>query len=332
MIPPQALIDALNGLQAPAIAGHINPDVDAMAAMLSLARLLPGRGRIVLPPTHLNKRAIFVRDLAPDVLVSDDMYMSRADALIVVDTATPARINVPGQEAALADRYVINIDHHITNTDFGGINWVVDDASSTSEMIFHLAQAAGWMIDPVTACLLYAGLYADTGGFSLPNTTPQAFEAAATLVRKGADVERIGGRLSHNHHPSEFDLLRTVYHNTRLVHDGLIAYSTLSRQEIERTGCTSEDIDDQVSIPRSLSGIRVAVLFSEIEPGLIRVNLRGENGTSVLPIATALGGGGHEFSAGVRVRDTLEAAVRRVIQSSLEFLQSSGNGATASCS
>jgi phosphoesterase RecJ-like protein len=323
LTPPPELIDQLNRLQRPVIAGHINPDVDALSAMLALARLLPCRGAITLPRTHLhlNKKAGFALELTGDVPLASDEYIAQADAIVVLDAATTGRINVPGKWESIADRNVINIDHHITNTDYGRMNWVVGDASSTSEMIFHLAQAAGWIIDSTTACLLYAGLYADTGAFSLPNTTPQAFDVAASLVRMGADVERVGNRLLRNHHQSEFDLLRVVYHNTRLVHSGLIAYSTLSHEEITRVGCTQEDIDDQVSIPRSLSGVRVAVLFSEIEPGLVRVNLRGENGTPVLSIATALGGGGHQFSAGVRVRGPFESVIQRVLGQAMEYLE-----------
>jgi phosphoesterase RecJ-like protein len=320
LVPPRELIDALNAARRPLVAGHINPDVDAMGAMLALARGLPAPGTIALPRTHVGKKVAFLRELAPEIRVAGESDLARADTIIIVDTATTARINIAGKWEGIADRFVVNIDHHITNSDYGRINWIVDDASSTSEMVFNLLRYAAWPIDRVTASLLYAGLYSDTAGFSLPSATPQAFEAAAALVRLGADIERVGTSLCRSHHPSEFDLLRLVYHNTRLVPDGTIAYSTLSHEEISRCGCTPEDIDDQVSIPRSLCGIRIALLFSEIEPGIVRINLRGENGTPVLPVASSLGGGGHQFSAGVRVRGTLEAVIQRVIAEASGFL------------
>lgn len=320
MTPPRELIDALNRVQQPVIAGHINPDVDAMGAMLAMARSLPGRGSIALPRGHVGKKVAFMRNLAPEVPVADEAYQAAADAIIALDTATTSRVNINGDWEAIADRFVINIDHHITNGDYGRINWIVDDASSTSEMVFHLLRAAGWPIDGTTASLLYAGLYADTAGFSLPTATPRAFESAAALVRLGADIERVGTFLCRNQHLSDFELLRMVYHNTRLVENGTISYSTLTQEEIARSGCTPEDIDDQVSIPRSLSGIRVAMLFSEIAPGIVRINLRGENGTPVLSIAQKLGGGGHQFSAGVRVRGPIETVVERMLGEAVSFL------------
>jgi bifunctional oligoribonuclease and PAP phosphatase NrnA len=306
------------------IAGHINPDVDAMGSMLALARALPVPTAICLPRGHVGKKVAFLRELAPDVPVADQARKADADACVVLDTATTSRINVSGKWESIADKFIINIDHHITNEDYGRINWIVDDASSTSEMVFHLIRAAGWPVDGVTASLLYAGLYADTAGFSLPTATPHAFESAAALVRLGADIERVGTYLCRSQHVSDFELLRLVYHNTRLVENGTIAYSTLTHDEIAKSGCTPEDIDDQVSIPRSLSGIRIALLFSEIEPGVVRINLRGENGTPVLPIAQKLGGGGHQFSAGVRVRGPIESTVERVLGEAAVYLAGGG--------
>lgn len=319
-MPPSELITALNGAQAPVIAGHMNPDVDALGAMLALARVLPAPDKAVtLPGKHLSRRLRFMLDWGKGPL-ADAARVARADVLVTVDAAGPNRVGVPGEWASVEDKFVVNIDHHVTNPDFGRINWVVDSASSSCELIYRLIVAAGWPLDGVTASLLYAGIHADTCGFTLPTASAATFEAMAGLVRAGADIEQVGARLYRSHHPHEFDLLRTVYHNTRLVGDGRIAYSTLTLGEIQAAGCTPGDIDDQVSIPRSLSGIRIAMLLSEAEPGLVRVNLRGEEDTEVLPLAVGLGGGGHAYSAGVRVRGTMDEVVARVLGQAVEFL------------
>lgn len=319
---PSELIAALNNAQAPVIAGHTNPDVDATGAMLALARVLPAPDKaVVLPGRHLSRRIKFMLDWSKAPL-ADAARFARADVLVTVDTAGPARLNIPAEWSAVRDRFVINIDHHVTNPDFGQINWVVDNASSSCELVYRLIVASGWSMDGITASLLYAGIHADTCGFTLPTASAETFEAMVGLVRAGADIEQVGARLYRSHHPHEFDLLRTVYHNTRLVGDGRIAYSTLTLAEIQAAGCTPADIDDQVSIPRSLSGIRIAMLFSEAEPGVVRVNLRGEEGTEVLPLAVALGGGGHAYSAGVRVRGAMGDVVARVLEQAVAFLGS----------
>ncbi len=56
------------------------------------------------------------------------------------------------------------------------------------------------------------------------------------------------------------------------------------------------------------------MLFSEGEPGIIRVNLRGEGNTSVIEIAEHFGGGGHTQSAGVRLRNKpMQQAIDEVL-------------------
>ena len=321
MQPPRELISALLCARAPVLVGHVNPDVDAVGSMLALARCLPGaRAAVCLPDDHLSRKVRFLVQMAPEVPMAGPAELAAADLVVALDTAGTGRVNVPGKWAAIEHKPVVNIDHHVTNEDYGTINYVVVDAGSTCEIVHRLVAAAGWPLDSLSASLLYAGIYADTAGFSLPNVTAAGFETAAALVRAGADIERIGTRLCRSQQLHEFALLRVVYHNTRLVSEGHIAYSTLTTEEIARAGCRPEDIDDQVSIPRSLSGIRIAMLFSEIEPGLVRVNLRGEDGTTVLPLAEQLGGGGHRCSAGVRARGPFDQVVQRVLAAAEAYL------------
>jgi nanoRNase/pAp phosphatase (c-di-AMP/oligoRNAs hydrolase) len=76
----------------------------------------------------------------------------------------------------------------------------------------------------------------------------------------------------------------------------------------------------------------MAALLSEAEPGVVRINLRGEEGTPVLPLAAQLGGGGHPYSAGVRMRGPLTEVVERFLGHATEYLHprsgEHGKGAT----
>ncbi|HOW19469.1 MAG TPA: DHHA1 domain-containing protein, partial [Phycisphaerae bacterium] len=104
--------------------------------------------------------------------------------------------------------------------------------------------------------------------------------------------------------------------------DGLIAYSTASHEEITGAGCGPADIDEQVAIPRSLKGIRMAILFTEGKPGRVRINFRGEGGTNVLELARELGGGGHATSAGAIVNGSLPQVVPDVLERAARRLRS----------
>jgi len=215
---------------------------------------------------------------------------------------------------------VLNIDHHDTNERFGTVDWIVDDAGGTCQLIYEALAALGWPIAPHVASLLYAGLHDDTLGFSLPNATARALAAASKLVAAGADIPMLGDRLCRSQSLSELRLLRTVYDNTQTVADGRIAYSTVSFDELAASGCTPADIDDQVSVPRALRGVRLAILFSEGEPQNVRINFRGKDGVEVAELAKRLGGGGHRHAAGSRIHGPMARVVADVLAAATDYL------------
>ena len=59
--------------------------------------------------------------------------------------------------------------------------------------------------------------------------------------------------------------------------------------------------EDVVTYPRSIGGVKVAVLLREEAPGRVKVSLRGKGEVPVNRIAGRFGGGGHENAAGCTV-------------------------------
>jgi len=81
---------------------------------------------------------------------------------------------------------IINIDRHLTNANFGTINYVNKTASSLSEMVFLLIKNLGVELDKDIATNLYAGLASATNNFSSYSVNAQTFETAAALLKMGA--------------------------------------------------------------------------------------------------------------------------------------------------
>ncbi len=325
-LAPDEFVRQAASLRRPLIVAHVTPDADSLGASLGLASILRHAGvdaHVGLPAGCVAKRLEFLLQLAPDVPRIVDLSPNHGlDALIVVDTANEKRINFP---AGIIEGFSRSfaIDHHITNTDFCSANWVDPHAASTCEMIAILAAQAGWTLSQASASLLYAGIHGDTAGFSLPSTNADSLHVAADLVRAGADVSHIGEQLCRSQHRADFELLRRVYDHTTIVENGRIAYSFLTHADIVETGCKADDIDDQVSIPRALRGVQIAMLFSEGEPGVVRVNLRGEGKITIVEVAQRFGGGGHPQSAGVRMRNRpMQEVIDTLIGAAVEHLNS----------
>lgn len=317
--PPADLLGAVRRSRRPLIVGHVRPDGDCLGAILSMAGASTAEADreplVYYRGDQVSQRLAFLCSMSPHAIATLGQRQ-RCDAVIVLDTAQASRaaIDPPLGELTGGGVPLLNIDHHVDNPRFGTVNWVVPGASSTCELVYSLLTALGWPISSTIASLLYAGIHTDTLGFSLPNTTAASLRIGAALVQAGATVADLGERLCRSQGKSEFDLARVIYDNTRLTPDGRIAYSTATFDEITATGCTAADIDDQVMIPRSLKGIRIAILFTEGKRGRIRMNFRGEGGTSVLDLARGFGGGGHESAAGAIADGAMDMVVADVLE------------------
>lgn len=328
--PPPDVLSALSALHRPIVIAHVVPDADALGSMLAVALAYTEgnvRQRVSIPQGSLSQKLGFLVEWAQAsgaAPVASPEDFAAADGFIVVDTAKKDRCCV-GPALRETDwsggKPLINIDHHATNTRFGTVNWVVDDAGSACELVYELLRAANRSITPMIASLLYAGIQTDTLGFSLPTTRPSALRAAADLVALGADVGELGERLGRSHRKSEFDLLRVIYANTKVVGDGRIAYSSASYDEIHDAGCTAADIDDQINIPRSLDGVQLAMLFTEGRKGKTRINFRSSGKVTVLALAEQFKGGGHIQAAGAILDAPLADAIAVVLPAATRFIQ-----------
>lgn len=320
-VPPELPI-AIRAARHIVLAGHETPDADCIGCCGALwlgLRTLGKDARLVMPGALSRKVEYLVHrtELTIDTAAA---ALDGCDLAILCDTAKEKRANVPGGFEALRGTPVANIDHHATNTGFGAHTWIDAQRSSTSEMVYELLFALGVSLTVPLATLLYAGIHSDTKGFSLSNTTPRCLEISAALAAAGAPINELCEELDRSMTRGEFMLNQVVYANTRVSACGRIAWSSASYEEIRRSGCSADTIDDQVEIPRSIAGIRIAILFSEGETGVVRMNFRGERGTSVLNLAESFGGGGHHAAAGARRRAALAEVVSEVTSAALAHL------------
>jgi phosphoesterase RecJ-like protein len=327
-VPPEVVAAIRAGTRI-ALAGHVTPDADCLGAMGALHLALPELGKpahVALPAGTVSRRLEYLVRHA-GLKPASEAELRRCDLWLVLDTAKERRVSLDGK-LETPSAAIVNIDHHATNTQFGRWNWVEAERSSTCEMVHDLIVALGCQLNPTVATLLYAGIHTDTKGFSLSNTTPRSLARAARLASAGARIPELCERLQRSHSRGEFALLQCVFANTHVSPDGRLAWSTASAGEIEAAGCGPSDIDDQVDIPRSIEGIRIAILFSEAVPGKVRMNFRGEGGrdadghggTDVLGLARTFGGGGHRTSAGAMLDGALDEVVARVIPSAIQYV------------
>lgn len=80
---------------------------------------------------------------------------------------------------------IINIDRHPNNSQYGQINLVTPQASSTAELAAQILAALGIGLTADIATNLFNAVASATNSFQSPVTTPAAFELAAVCLKAG---------------------------------------------------------------------------------------------------------------------------------------------------
>src|SRR5215510_4670872 len=187
-----AVVEAIRDHDRFVVTSHDNPDGDALGSLLAthLALVQLGKDSVMVlgGPQPLPGEYGFLRLAELGLLrqVPDDVAER---VLVAVDCAQESRI----VESTLVEaaRLAVNVDHHHDNTRFGAVNLVVDDASSTAEVLADVFDGLGVRRTPELAEALYTAIVTDTGRFQYSNTTPKALRLAAQLVEDGADVGKV---------------------------------------------------------------------------------------------------------------------------------------------
>ncbi|HEX3720501.1 MAG TPA: bifunctional oligoribonuclease/PAP phosphatase NrnA [Verrucomicrobiae bacterium] len=306
------ILEAVARSQSICVVGHVRPDGDCIGSQLGLTLALQKQGKLV---TCWNEDSVPQKYAFLDRhhLLEKPASKREFDLVIATDCASFERLGVTGQ-AITQRKCLINIDHHLSNTRYGDLNWISAREASTGELIFRLLQAAQWPITPAIADCLFTAVSTDTGSFQYATVKPVTYHTAAELVRLGADVDQVSREVYQSFSLSRVRLLKHLYSHFRLTHDNRIAYFWLKKKDFARTGADRSDTEGLIDHIRAIQPVCVACIFEEVEPELTRVSLRSKcANVDVNKVAGLFGGGGHVAAAGARIVGKPLSVQRRMI-------------------
>ena len=204
------------------------------------------------------------------------------------------------QKLFIESKQTACIDHHVSNEAFADVNYIVPDASSTSELVYNLLDYDKMSLE--TAEALYMGIAHDTGIFRYSCTSPETMEAAAQLMRKGVDTAKITDRTYYEKTYVQNQILGRALLESIMVLDQRCIVSVVRLKEMEFFQAKPSDLDGIVSVLRQTRGVEVAILLYELEPQTFKVSLRSKEIVDVSAVAKYYGGGGHVRAAGVTMK------------------------------
>ena len=100
-----------------------------------------------------------------------------------------------------------------------------------------------------------------------------------------------------------------------------LAWITVPPGALERHGLNAEHLEGVVELPRSIRGVRLALLFRQLANRRIKVSFRSMGSVNAAELAEHFGGGGHRKAAGASlagelsdVQDTVLTEARAALE------------------
>lgn len=297
--------NAINNSQRILLTTHESPDGDAIGSLLSFYQVLKSLDKNV---------EMFVNDEIPVNLnflsyinyIRNDykwLMTQKFDLIIILDAGNIERAGLKKYLSNLNKiPRIINIDHHVSNNNFGDINLVNTEQSSVCEILYNLFKQNNIEINSKLATCLLIGIIYDTNYFINSNTSHQTLKITGELIKLGAKRDLI---------------LKNLYQQSK-IRDLKLWGKALSRlnidvkTEIATTVIFQDDLDFNfndnafegfTNFLNSLSEAKAVMVIKEEDSQMIKGSLRTtRDDVDVCKIAKEYGGGGHRKAAGFRVR------------------------------
>ncbi len=301
-----ALLPILRENQSFLVTSHARPDGDAIGSALAAMHLLEGMGkRVVVTFSDALPRPF--ASLPGANRIQFTQPAETLDVALVLECDSIARTGFQH----LAGSLLVNIDHHQSGTQYAAVNWIDPHAPAVGAMLYDLAVATGVPLTGAFASCIYAAVLTDTIGFTLPTTTAKTFDLARHLLELGADAAAISDAVYFSQRESKLRLLGTALRGLQIA--GPVAWTAVTRADLEATGAGTEDTEGIVQHLIGVEGVRAAALLRELPDGLhLRASLRSKGLVNVATVAESFGGGGHRNASGCTLNGPLATATRQL--------------------
>ncbi|MFN8063011.1 MAG: DHHA1 domain-containing protein, partial [Vicinamibacterales bacterium] len=208
---------------------------------------------------------------------------------------------------------LINVDHHLGNTNYGRINWFDESAAACGEMVCDIVDALAVPLSTEIATHLYLAILTDTGSFRHSNITARTFDICRRVAEAGVSAAAVARTVYDSSHVGRLQLMGSVLDAMVLEDDGRVAVLYVDEDLLRRTGCEWHDGDGLINLPLTAREVRAVVFFKPQDgDGVIRVSLRSKDDVDVRAVAMTFGGGGHKNASGFTASGSL-ADVRPIV-------------------
>ena len=290
---------------------HESPDGDAVSSCLSVKVALKKIGKeadVIIPQCPRD-----FKFLPEAETIKEKSEIKEYDLAISVD-CTDLRRLVGSEEYFETAKKTIQIDHHSVNKMFADLNYVDPVSPACCQILIGMFEYFGIEIDKELGTCILTGILTDTGGFQYSGVTPETFEFAAELLRKGVNISKICQRVLRNKTKAHCELTKLLYNRMEFFEDGKVVLAYIDLEDMKNANAEIGDDEGLVEIERDIEGVEVAVLLKQKEGNHgYKASLRSKENVNVSDVCFLLGGGGHPRAAGCFISGNLEQAKSRIL-------------------
>lgn len=274
---------------------HGRPDGDALGSQIGLkeAILTTYPYKKVYAVGDMNEKIKFIGDVD---IISDDIYKNAL--VIVLDCSDTNMIN---DERYKLGRYIIKVDHHISNCNYGNLNIVETSEISCASLLAKIIFNCNMKLSDFGARALFTGIVTDSGRFRYNGVTSDTFAIASKLLKYNFDFNEIYSNL----YIEELDIVKlraSLVLSFKTSSKG-VAYLINTQEDIKKYNTDIFTISrGMVNVMSGIKGIDIWANFTEDDNHKIICEFRSTK-YNVNQVAVKYGGGGHKFASGATIEN-----------------------------
>ncbi len=308
------------------VSTHVQPDGDGLGAEVAFFHYLKSAGKQVRihNPDPLPERYRF---LDPNGLFlknpSADEAWAEFDLWVIVDTNDPRRLGATWNVLSPRAKKILFLDHHpdiiVANKEVLHLPphaTIVSDVRSSSigELLYQLfIELDLAKVNSDMAVGLYVSVMTDTNSFRYARTTPESHRIAAHMIELGVNPEEIYQQIFSTKVLSHIQLLGILLQNTQVSKSGKLAWMEMPLELRKRFNATADDTLSFLNLLLVLRNADIVCIFREEDDGkTIRASIKSKGKIVINQVAMDLGGGGHEYAAGVAIKAPFKDVVETV--------------------
>ena len=295
---------------------HINPDGDGLGsevAMYYYIKSLNKNCRIINISDLTDKYEFLNKNNIIEQFnnTSHESWISNCDCAIIFDIGNYTRL---GQIAEiLNDNSVksISIDHHPSDDSFFDFRCLDISAPATGYLVWQYLKIIHYDLTYDIAEGLYAALITDTGSFRYNSTTPDCHVMAKEILETGIKPYDVYSSIYEQRTLPQVKLLGAVIDSLRIVNEFAVIRITI--EMLKNCDATLEDVDGFTDFMRSIKGVEVSFMISQINDNKFRINFRSRGKYIINDIAAHFNGGGHKLAAGATIENSSFDEIENII-------------------